>query len=93
MTFMGALADGATGLRRTYHNACQCALILVISPAAMTMAAPINAQESDDAVALDAEVVRLDEERKYVEAIPLAERALAIREQVLGPAHPDHGAL
>jgi tetratricopeptide (TPR) repeat protein len=41
-----------------------------------------------EAEKLNSAVTRLYEEGKYKEAIPLAERALAIREKVLGAEHP-----
>ena len=36
---------------------------------------------------LDQEVIRLYQQGRYVEAIPLAERSLAIMEKALGPDH------
>jgi len=42
----------------------------------------------DEANALNAQVVRLHTQGRYREAIPLAQRDLAIRERILGPAHP-----
>ncbi len=41
-----------------------------------------------EASRLSVSVVKLYGERKYDEALPLAERAVAIRKQVLGPVHP-----
>jgi hypothetical protein len=38
-----------------------------------------------DADALSQQVIELSEQARYSEALPLAERALAIREKVLGP--------
>jgi tetratricopeptide (TPR) repeat protein len=46
-------------------------------------------QEEDDADTLKAEFERLYDERRYDEAIPLAERLLVIQEKTLGPEHPD----
>ncbi|MBE9005109.1 tetratricopeptide repeat protein [Fortiea sp. LEGE XX443] len=42
-----------------------------------------------EALELNEQVVKLYQEGKYTTAIPLAERALAIREKVLGKEHPD----
>jgi tetratricopeptide (TPR) repeat protein len=47
------------------------------------------AQSLDEANALHQQVTRLYNQAHYSEAIPLAERALAIREETLGPDHPD----
>ena len=49
------------------------------------LAPPVTAQQADDADALNAKVIRLYHEGKYFEATLVAERALAIREKVLGP--------
>jgi CHAT domain-containing protein/Flp pilus assembly protein TadD len=45
--------------------------------------------QTDDAEVLNKKVVELYRAGKYAEAIPLAQRALAIREKALGPDHPD----
>jgi CHAT domain-containing protein/Tfp pilus assembly protein PilF len=45
-------------------------------------------QELGEARALNRRALRLDEEGKAQEAIPLAEKALAIRERILGTDHP-----
>ncbi|MGB6301921.1 MAG: tetratricopeptide repeat protein, partial [Rivularia sp. (in: cyanobacteria)] len=45
--------------------------------------------ELQEAERLNQQVEQLYRQRKYREAIPLAERALAIREKVLGEEHPD----
>jgi CHAT domain-containing protein/tetratricopeptide (TPR) repeat protein len=47
------------------------------------------AHAQDDPAALNAEVVRLYREGKYAEATEVAKRSLLIREQSLGPDHPD----
>src|SRR5262245_56052516 len=47
------------------------------------------AQEVKEAERLAAESLQLDNEGKYDAALPLAERALAIREKVLGNDHLD----
>jgi tetratricopeptide (TPR) repeat protein len=46
-------------------------------------------KEVAEAERLGAEVERLYGQGRYDEALPLAERALAIRERTLGPDHPD----
>ncbi|BAY65055.1 peptidase-like protein [Calothrix brevissima NIES-22] len=53
---------------------------------------PLSAQQSAElaeAERLNQQVEQLYQQGKYSEAIPLAERALTIREQVLGKEHPD----
>jgi tetratricopeptide (TPR) repeat protein/CHAT domain-containing protein len=50
--------------------------------------APVTAQQ-DEAAALNNRVAELNRAGKFSEAIPLAQRALAIKEEVLGPDHPD----
>ena len=56
---------------------------------ALTLAPLAMAQQGDDADALNTQVFNLYGEGKYAAAIPLAERALAIRERALGAEHPD----
>ena len=43
----------------------------------------------DDPNLLEQQVLQLYQQGKYQEAIPLAEKLLAIRKQTLGPDHPD----
>lgn len=52
---------------------------------------PAMAQNVDDADTLNAQVLKLYGEGRYAEAVPLAQRALALYEMVLGPGHPDVG--
>jgi CHAT domain-containing protein/Tfp pilus assembly protein PilF len=47
------------------------------------------AQRRDDAAALNQKIVQLYSEGRYSEAIPIAQRALAIQEKALGADHPD----
>jgi CHAT domain-containing protein/Tfp pilus assembly protein PilF len=58
-------------------------LALVVAPVA-------NAQEGSiqEAEALDRQVLQLYQQGRFTDAIPLAQRALAIREKALGPDHP-----
>jgi uncharacterized membrane protein YccF (DUF307 family) len=42
-----------------------------------------------DADALNQQIIQLYNQGRYSEAIPLAQRALAIREKALRPDHPD----
>ena len=60
-------------------------LVLAWSVAAGAQAA--EQKEQDDIEALDAEVIRLYEAGQYAEAVPIAERVLAMREKELGPEH------
>ena len=43
----------------------------------------------DEAAALSERVFQMYEQGRYQEALPLAQKALALREQALGPDHPD----
>jgi hypothetical protein len=52
---------------------------------------PLTAGQSaelEEAKRLNEQVEQLDNQGQYAAAIPLAERALAIREKVLGKEHP-----
>jgi tetratricopeptide (TPR) repeat protein len=46
------------------------------------------AQGLAEAAALNQQVMQLYNQRRYSEAMPLAQRALAIQEKALGPNHP-----
>ena len=51
---------------------------------------PLDGQRApaeEDATALTQQVKELEEQGRYLEAIPLAQRALAIQEATLGPDH------
>ena len=50
---------------------------------------PVVAAPTDEAAALGRKAHEFSRAGKYADAIPLAERALALREKVLGPNHPD----
>ena len=50
---------------------------------------PASAQGLDEATAVTQKAIQLYDQGRYSEAIPLAQRALAIREKALGPYHPD----
>ena len=52
---------------------------------------PARAQNAQDAYGLNAEVMRLYRAGRYADAVPIAERALALREKALGSEHPDVG--
>jgi len=54
------------------------------------LALPARTQETlADAERLNAQIVQLYQQGKYTEAVPLAERALAIRRRLLGPDHSE----
>jgi CHAT domain-containing protein/Tfp pilus assembly protein PilF len=67
----------------------RCALIilLLLSCALLTAAQEQEAQLAE-ANRLGQEAVKLYQAGRYAEAVPLAERSLAIREKALGPEHP-----
>jgi len=60
----------------------------VVLASGPVLAAAATAQPGDDAEALSAQVVKLSDERKFTETIPLAQRVLANREKTLGPTTP-----
>jgi tetratricopeptide (TPR) repeat protein len=67
------------------------ALALIIIVVTLLVPTVVWAQEKDLATAqqLSAQAEQLEMAARYREAIPLAEKALAIYEKVLGPGHPD----
>jgi len=67
-----------------------CVLVLAFAVAA---AGPGVAETAAEVDRLAAEVMRLYRAGKYDEAVPLAQRALALRETALGPRHPDLAVL
>ena len=65
-------------------------IIAVLLVSSLLTFSPIAfAQKLDEATDLNQEVVQLYKQGRYLEALPLAERALAIRERALGPNNPD----
>src|SRR5712691_9667985 len=67
---------------------CNVGVVLLV---ALLITASAGAQEGSiqEAQELTKRVEQLYGQDRYDEAIPLAARALAIREKVLGPEHPD----
>src|SRR5262245_50755725 len=61
-----------------------CVLVIVLAWAMTDMSLAQTAAEVDK---LNAEVIRLYRAGKYAEAIPIAQRVLALREKALGPDH------
>ncbi|MFM7327028.1 MAG: tetratricopeptide repeat protein, partial [Nodosilinea sp.] len=55
----------------------------------MTIGQATTETRLEQANQLNQQVIELYQAGRYSEAVPLAERALAIREQALGPDHPD----
>src|SRR5690349_18622616 len=55
----------------------------------LMFAHPVTAQQADEAGTLFTQIRKLFDEGKYADAVPLAQRALAVRENELGPDHPD----
>src|SRR5262245_20535609 len=56
---------------------------------AIAVPLPSSGQDLNEAGVLNTRVIELYNAGQYVEAIPLAQRALSIRERALGPYHPD----
>lgn len=61
----------------------------IVMSLTVAFAPPTMAQQGDDAAALIAEAKALHRKGKFVEAVSIARRALSIRENALGPDHPD----
>ena len=53
---------------------------------------PKDRKRLDEADALNGQHLRLLQQRKFAEAIPIARQVLAIREEILGPEHPQTAA-
>ncbi|MEH2151404.1 tetratricopeptide repeat-containing protein, partial [Nostoc sp.] len=69
--------------------------VLMPKPTIGQSTPPVSTAQSAqlaEAERLDQQVEKLYNEGKYSEAIPLAERELAIRKQILGEEHPDVAA-
>jgi CHAT domain-containing protein/Tfp pilus assembly protein PilF len=67
-------------------------LVTGVPNASLAQTPPPSAQQSaelEEAERLMQQAFELYQQGKYAEAIPLAQRSLAIREKVLGPEHPD----
>ena len=92
------------GKRREAVAAIECNLSEIAMPAVRTLNKVIAtlligfflsvphaafAQGLDEATLLQQKLLQLFNQGQYSEAVPLAERALAIRERVLGAGHPD----
>jgi tetratricopeptide (TPR) repeat protein len=60
----------------------------VIGAMLVATAGVSSSKTLNEADALEKRITELDNAGKYTEAIPLAERVLAIREKALGPNHP-----
>jgi CHAT domain-containing protein/Tfp pilus assembly protein PilF len=72
------------------------AMILGVSAAGPALGAapdekayPTASEDMEEAKRLTADAERLYAQGKYDQALPLAQRALAVREKALGPDHPD----
>ena len=76
--------------RRRLHKWRLAAVILL----ALSVPSPAGPQEGDlaEAQRLSGQVLEYFATGRHQEAIPLAQRALAIREKALGPEHPDIAA-
>ena len=64
-------------------------MVILVVGFLLTMHHAALAQSLDKASALTQQVIELTKRGHYSEAIPLAQRVLALREETLGPDHPD----
>jgi len=65
------------------------ALIVLLTLFANVLLGVPSFAQKNEAAALDAKVIQLYQAGKYADAIPFAQRSVAIRERTLGPNHPD----
>src|SRR5450759_4616155 len=63
-------------------------VFLALATTSVVDVTPAHAQ-TDEAAALNQQVIKLYNEGRYSEAIQLAQRLLTIQEKALGPEHPD----
>ena len=75
-----------------YYEGCPMAralnlMVILVVGFLLTMHHPTLAQSLDEATALAQQAIELSRQGHYSEAVPLAQRALAIRENTLGPDH------
>ena len=63
-------------------------LVIVVNLLLAATVVPSSASQTNNVTELAKRVASLYEQDRYAEAIPLAERVLAIREKTLGPNHP-----
>ena len=76
-------------MRRSTFLAIAVALSGCAQRSSMPTQAVITPDALEEAARLDKAVNALCDKGKYQEAVPLAERSLALREKTLGPRHPD----
>jgi hypothetical protein len=63
-------------------------LALVVAVCGVALASAARAQGQDDLARLNAEVIRLHEQGKFAEALPIAQRFVELARQRLGEEHP-----
>src|SRR5262249_6035303 len=81
-------ADGASTTPNVSASA-TLGVVLALAGVLLASAGSISlAQPADEASELDRRVAELYRAGRYSDAIPLAQRLLAIRERALGPNHP-----
>ena len=63
--------------------------VLLFVFALLTFAFSVSGAEPEDFHALDQQINKLLQQRKYKEAIPIAEKAVEAAKRIRGPEHPD----
>ena len=63
--------------------------VLLFAFALLTFAFSVSGAEPEDFHALDQQINKLLQQRKYKEAIPIAEKAVETAKRIRGPEHPD----
>jgi tetratricopeptide (TPR) repeat protein len=84
------LTEGAIGLEIAMRAA-RTVKFIAVQLICLFMFVPLTAFATslDEATALDRQVIQFYEQGRYSEAIPLAQRSIAIHEKFLGPNHRD----
>jgi CHAT domain-containing protein/Tfp pilus assembly protein PilF len=74
---------------RYYRDRATYSIVLLLVGLLLAVSHAAHAQGVEDATALNQQVKELRSQGRYSEAVPLAQRALAIQESALGPDHPE----
>jgi tetratricopeptide (TPR) repeat protein len=83
-----------SAMSRTFFSALRLvavAIVLAATGGVCVDILPASAQQNE-ITTLDRQIEQLRKEGRYSEAVPLAQRVLAIEEKALGPDHPDVAA-
>ena len=76
-------------MRRTMRAGLLRTMLIVLALVVFPSVGWVQSGDLEEAAQLNAQVMKLYAAGRFGEAIPLAKKALAIREKALGPEHPD----